>query len=71
VHRVVEVRRLDHVVLLVAAQAVLGAEGGGQLQVALQRERIERVREVRVTEAGWASSATRLPQSGRRSSGSR
>ena len=30
VHRIVEVRRLDHVVLLVAAQAVLRAEGGGE-----------------------------------------
>ena len=29
VHRIVKVRRLDHVVLLVAAQAMLRTEGGG------------------------------------------
>ena len=46
VHRIVEVRRLDHVVLLVAAQAVLRAEGGGELDVAAGGERIERMRQV-------------------------
>jgi hypothetical protein len=45
VHRIVEVRRLDHVVLLVAAQAVLRAEGRGEPQVAERRERVERVLE--------------------------
>ncbi len=43
---IVEVRRLDHVVLLVAAQAVLRAEGGGQLHVARRGQRIERMREI-------------------------
>ena len=33
VHGVGEVRRLDHVVLLVAAQSVLGPEGGRKLDV--------------------------------------
>src|SRR4051812_34263224 len=46
VHRIVERRRLDHVVLLVAAQAVLRAEGGGQREVVESRERVERMREV-------------------------
>ena len=44
-HRIVEVRRLDHVVLLVAAQAVLRPEGRGQLQVAARGEGVERMRE--------------------------
>ena len=46
VHRIVEVRRLDHVVLLVAAQAVLRAEGGGELDVAARGQRIERMGQV-------------------------
>ena len=46
VHRIVEVRRLDHVVLLVAAQAVLRAERGGELDVAAGGQRIERMRQV-------------------------
>ena len=46
VHRIVEVGRLDHVVLLVAAQAVLRAESGGELDVAAGGERIERMRQV-------------------------
>ena len=32
-HRIVEVLRLHHVVLLVAAQAMLWTEGGGELDV--------------------------------------
>ena len=44
--RVDEVGRLDHVVLLVAAQAVLRAEGGAERQVGQGGERIERVGEV-------------------------
>ena len=46
VHRIVEVRRLDHVVLLVAAQAMLRTEGGADLHVAACRQRIERVRQI-------------------------
>ncbi len=45
-HRIVEVRRLDHVVLLVAAQAVLRTEGSGELDVAACGERVERMRQV-------------------------
>ena len=44
--RIAVVRRLDHVVLLVAAQPVLRAEGGGELHVVACAERIERVRQV-------------------------
>jgi hypothetical protein len=44
--RVGEVRRLDHVVLLVAAHAVLRTEGGREAQVAARRQRVERVREI-------------------------
>src|SRR5262249_14158253 len=43
VHRIVEVRRLDHIVLLVAAQSVLWTEGGGHLDVAARGKRIERM----------------------------
>ena len=46
VHRIVEVRRLDHVVLLVAAQAMLRTEGGGDLDVAARGQRVERMRQV-------------------------
>ena len=44
-HRIVEVRRLDHVVLLVAAQAVLRTECGGELHLRQLGERVERVLE--------------------------
>ena len=40
------VRRLDHVVLFVAAQAVLRTEGGADLHVAARSQRIQRVRQV-------------------------
>ncbi|MDT4846521.1 hypothetical protein FQZ97_805450 [compost metagenome] len=43
--RVEVVGRLDHVVLFVAAQTVLRAEGGGELQVGQGGEGIERMRE--------------------------
>ena len=45
-NRIAEVRRFDHVVLLVAAQAVLRTEGGGELHVAARAQRIERVGQV-------------------------
>ena len=45
-HRIVEVRRLDHVVLLVAAQAMLRTEGSGDLHVAACGQRIQRMRQV-------------------------
>ena len=41
-----ELRRLDHVVLLVAAQAVLWTERGREPQVAECGNRVERVRQV-------------------------
>ena len=41
VRRVVEICRLDHVVLLVAAQPMLRAEGGGELYIFQQSQRIE------------------------------
>ena len=46
VHRVVEVRRFDHVVLFVATEPVLGTEGRNQLYVVAARERVQRVNEV-------------------------
>ncbi len=45
-HRIVEVRRLDHVVLLVATQSMLRPEGGRDPDVAAGGERIERVGQV-------------------------
>src|SRR6266566_688054 len=46
VYWIVEVRRLDHVVLLVTTQAMLRAERRGDLYVAACGQRIERVRKV-------------------------
>src|SRR5690349_20874332 len=46
-HRVAEIRRLDHVVLLVAAQSVLGPESGGDVEAPDRAQRIERVLEIR------------------------
>ncbi len=40
-HRIVEVGRLDHVVLLVAAQAMLRTEGGGDVQAAARGQPVE------------------------------
>ena len=45
-HRIVEVRRLHHVVLLVAAHAVLRAERGADPDVAERHQRVERMRQV-------------------------
>ena len=61
--------RLDHVVLLVAAQAVLRAEGGGEAQIAERGERVERMRQVgghrrRMGEQGDAAAA-RAARAGR------
>ncbi len=47
VGRVGEIRGLDHVVLLVAAQAVLGPEGGCQLDAAGARQGVEAVGQLR------------------------
>ena len=44
--RIREIRRLDHVVLLVAAQAVLRPERRRELDVGQRRQRVERVREI-------------------------
>jgi hypothetical protein len=41
-----ELRRLDHVVLLVAAQAMLGAKSGGNAQIGQRDQGVERVRQV-------------------------
>jgi hypothetical protein len=46
VHRIVKVRRFDHVVLLVAAQPVLRAESGRQLHAGCG-QRVQRMREIR------------------------
>ena len=67
--RVVEVLRLDHVVLLVATQAMLRAEGGGELDVAAGGERIERMRQVGRDRCGMreqsnAPAFERRPQGG-------
>ncbi len=66
VGRVDVVGRLDHVVLLVAAHAVLRPECGGQAEVLMRCERIDRVREIggdrgRVGEQGDATAIERLP----------
>jgi len=45
-HRVDEAGRLDHVVLLVAAQTMLRAERGGELYVRACGQRIERMGQV-------------------------
>ena len=44
VYRIVEIRQLDHVVLLVAAQAMLRTERRSDLHVAARGQRIKRVR---------------------------
>ena len=46
-HRIAEIRRLDHVVLLVAAQPVLRAESRGDVESANAAQRIERMLELR------------------------
>jgi hypothetical protein len=46
-HRVAEVRRLDHVVLLVASQPVLRSESGGDVEAPDGAQRVERVFEIR------------------------
>ena len=45
-HRVGEVRRFDHVVLLVPAQPVLRAERSNQVEVLERRERVQRVHQI-------------------------
>ena len=46
-HRIAEIRRLDHVVLLVAAQPVLRTECRGDVEPAHAAQRIERMLEIR------------------------
>ena len=46
VHRIAKVRRLDHVVLLVAAQPVLRTESRGDVEAANAAQRVERMLEV-------------------------
>ena len=67
--RIVEVLRLDHVVLLVAAQAMLRTEGGGDLDVAASGQSIERMRQVGrdrsgMRQQGNAPAGKRRPQRG-------
>jgi hypothetical protein len=47
VHRVAEVRRLDHVVLLVATQSMLGTESRGDVETPDGAQRVERMFEIR------------------------
>ena len=66
---IAEIRALDHVVLLVTAQAVLGAEGGGEIQVRQGGQGVEGVGEVlrhrgRVGQQGDASASQRGAQGG-------
>jgi hypothetical protein len=68
-HRVDEVGRLDHVVLLVAAQAVLRAEGGAQLESGRRPRASSEWRQVggdrrRVGEQGDALAGQRAAQRG-------
>ncbi len=51
-HRVEEIRRLHHVVLLVAAQTVLRAEGGAEMDIRQRRQDIHRVGQV-ARHRGW------------------
>jgi hypothetical protein len=44
--RIGEIRALDHIVLLVAAHAVLGSDGGGELQIRQGGERVQRMGQV-------------------------
>ena len=69
VHRIFEIRRLDHVVLLVAAQPMLRAERRGDLDVTASRQCIERMRQVLgdrsgMREQGHALAAERRAQGG-------
>ncbi len=69
VHRIVVVRRLHHVVLLVAAQAVLGAEGGGQVHPGQGGQGVQRMGQVRgdrgrMGQQRHAPSFQRRPQGG-------
>ena len=68
-HRITEVRRFDHVVLLVATQAMLRPERRGELHVAAGTQRIERMRQVtrdgrRMREQGNALALERRTQFG-------
>ncbi len=68
-HRIVEVGRFDHVVLLVAAQTMLRTESCGELYVAARGQRVERMRQVLrdrsgVREQGYAPALERRAQSG-------
>ena len=69
VQRVEEIGRFDHVVLLVAAQAMLRAEGGAQIDVGQGHQRVERMGEVgryrgRVGEQRHAATGQRAAQGG-------
>jgi hypothetical protein len=69
VHRIEVIRRLDHVVLLVAPQPVLRAERRGEAQAGEGRERIERMPQVAgdgggVRQQRHTASGERLAQRG-------
>ena len=70
VHRIVEVRRLDHVVLLVAAQPMLRTEGGADLDVAACGQRIQRMRQVFRDRSRMRKQRDALAVSGARKAGS-
>ncbi len=53
-HRIEEIRRLHHIVLLVAAQTVLRAESGGQADIRQRGQRVERMGQIGGNR-GWVS----------------
>src|SRR4029434_8769315 len=52
VHRIVEISRLDHIVLFVAAQPMLRAKGRGEPDILQRYQCVERVRQV-TRDRGW------------------
>src|SRR6185295_15669022 len=46
IDRIIEIGRLDHVVLFVAAQPMLRAESGSQLKIAQRRQSVERMNQI-------------------------
>lgn len=70
VNRISIVVGLDHIVLLVTLQPVLRAKSSRDIEISCRDQCIKRVLQPAVTEAGCATSATLLPASSRRNSGS-
>ncbi len=67
--RIGEVRRLDHVVLLVAAQTVLRTESGSDVHVTACGQCIERVPQVRRDRSGMREESDALALEGRAQGG--